>query len=153
VGGGETDVWVAVFLGIIALGSLVQVAVLARVLVAGRRLYGHVREVQDRYDREIRPMVETVTRVSRNVAEISDLAALQARRVDAFMADTAQRVDEVTDVVRGALHRSVAPLVDVSAFLRGLRRGIETYQRLGGLEAQGRGRGRRYAEEDEHLFI
>ena len=36
--------------------------------------------------------------------------------------------------------------------IKGFRRGLDVYLRLGGLEAQGRGTTRRY-RDDEHLFI
>ena len=46
-----------------------------------------------------------------------------------------------------------APLVDLTAFLKGIRRGVEVYYKLRGLESRHRPPPRRVADEDEHLFI
>ena len=62
------------------------------------------------------------------------------------------RVDEARDQVREAIGRPLDSFRDVTAVLKGFKRGLDVYQRLGGLAAQRRGATRRYAE-DEHLFI
>jgi hypothetical protein len=137
---------------VIALSSLVQAAFLVGLARGGRRMARRLDELQERIDGEIRPALQSITRISRNLAEISDIATLQARRLDEVVTDTLEKVQETTNLVRHAVLRPLGPLMDVAALLKGLRRGLDVYRQIRGLEAQRRGSTRRYAE-DEHLFI
>jgi hypothetical protein len=145
--------WGVVFLGIIALSSVVQAAFLLGLALQGRRLGKRLEDLQNRIDREIRPSIDALSRVSRNLAEASDLAVLQVRRFDGLLADTVDKVEQTTSLLRDIVLRPLGPLVDIVAFLKGIRRGIEVYQRLRGFERHERGVPRRHETDDEHLFI
>jgi hypothetical protein len=93
-----------------------------------------------------------MARLSQTFAEVGDLVGTQARRVDAFMADTILKMEEATTVLREVVLRPLGPLLDITAILKGFRKGLEIYKRLGGFESERRGGARRYAD-DEHLFI
>jgi hypothetical protein len=108
--------------------------------------------LQVRVEREIAPVVESLGTVSRNVAEVSELAVVQVRRVEAVVEDTLERVDEARAQVHRVLRRPRGIFGDAAAILKGVKRGLAVYQRLGGLQAHSRGKARRYAG-DEHLFI
>ena len=95
------------FLGVIALASALQAVLIVALLLYGRRLARRFDELQDRLEREIRPALDGLTRVTRNLGEVSDLAVLQARRLDDLVADTVGKVEEATDLVRRV---SVRPL-------------------------------------------
>jgi hypothetical protein len=140
------------FLGVIAVSSLVQAAFLIGLAMSARRLGRRVDEMQQRLDHDLRPTLESLSRISRNLAEVSDTAVLQARRIDDLIADTVEKVEETTSVVRSFVVRPLGPLGDILAFLRGLRRGFEVYSQFRGHASAVRGARRRYAE-DEHLFI
>src|SRR5574341_1080906 len=149
--------WGVFFLGVIALASAVQAGFLVGLVVFGRRLSRRMDELQLRLDREITPALENFTRVSRAAAEISDLATLQARRLDVLLADTIEKVEETTGVIQQLVVRPLKPLGGILAFLRGLQRGMEVYLQLGGSPSHGthpvpRRRSHRH-EDDEHLFI
>ena len=141
-----------VFLGVIALSSLVQGLFLAGLGWGGLKLMRRIQEIQGRVERELRPAIENVTRLTRNVSEVSEVAAAQAQRVETLVDRTLERVDETRAEMREALSAPLGGLAEVSALLKGLKRGLDVYQRLGSLEAQGRGSSRRY-RDDEHLFI
>jgi hypothetical protein len=141
-----------VFLGVIALSSLIQGALLLMLARGGLRLSKRIQELQARVEAEIKPILDDVNVVSRNVTLVSDLATAQAHRIQDVIADTARKVEETRDEVRAVLAHPAAALGDVLAFLKGVRRGLEVYRQLGGFEAQTRGASRRYAD-DEHLFI
>ncbi len=143
-----------VFLGVIALASLVQAGFLIGLAMGGKRLARRLDALNDRIDREIRPALDNLGRITRNVAEVTDLVTLQVRRVDDLLADTIEKVEDTTDTVRRIILRPLGPLVDIAAFLKGIRRGLDVYSKLRGLESRGRGRPPgRPVEEDEHLFI
>jgi len=148
------ETWGVVFLGVIALASLVQAGFLIGLTIGGKRLARRLDALNDRIDREIRPALDNLGRITRNVAEVTDLVTLQARRVDDLLADTIEKIEDTTDTVRRIILKPLGPLVDIAAFLKGIRRGLDVYSKLRGLESQGRSRpARRPAEDAEHLFI
>jgi hypothetical protein len=141
-----------VFLGVIAFASLVQGAFLVGLAVGGRRIARRMGEIQKSVESEIRPAIDDVSRLARNLASVSEIATEQAERLESVVAHTVERAEGVRSHVREAVGRPLDSFRDVSAVLKGFRRGLDVYQRLGGLAAQRRGATRRYAE-DEHLFI
>jgi hypothetical protein len=141
-----------IFLGVIALSSLVQAAFLITLGKESRKLGRRLDEIEQRFETEVRPTLQSVARISKNFAEVSDSLASQARRVDAFMADTVAKLEETTTAVREVVLRPLGPLVDITALLKGFRKGFEIYRRLGGIESERKGGTRRY-QDDEHLFI
>jgi hypothetical protein len=141
-----------VFLGVIAFASLVQGVFLVGLALGGLRLARRVGEIQKNVEAEIRPAVDDVSRLARNLATVSEIATTQAQRLEAAVAHTVNRVEDARAQVRGMAARPLDSFRDVSAILKGVRRGLDVYQRLGGLAAQRQGASRRYAE-DEHLFI
>jgi hypothetical protein len=146
------ETWGVVFLGIIALTSVVQAAFLIGLARAGRRLGQRVDALQRRIDEDLRPGLDHLTRLTRNLAEISDLAALQTQRVSEVLSNTLDRVEETTELVQRLVLRPLAPLAEIVAFIKGLRRGLEAYRELGGVSSESRATVRRY-QDDEHLFI
>jgi hypothetical protein len=147
------------FLGVIALSSLVQAGMLVGLSVQGRRLARQVGELQQRIEHEIQPSLAHLKRVARNAAEVSDIAVLEARRVDAALATLGDRLEDVSRLTQKLLLRPLRPVAEVAALLRGLRRGLDVYHRLkhfgGSPRHPERSRRRRSAqpEDDEHLFI
>ena len=141
-----------IFLGVIALSSLVQAAFLITLGKESRKLGRRLDEIEQRFEAEVRPTLQAVAKISKNFAEVSDSLASQARRVDAFMADTVNKLEETTSALREVVMRPLGPLVDITALLKGFRKGLEIYKRLGGMESERKGGARRY-QDDEHLFI
>jgi hypothetical protein len=140
------------FLGVIALASVVQAACVVGLIVAGLRLGRRLDALQDKVDRELRPSIDSLSRLARNLSEVSDLAVLQARRVDDLLAETVGKVEDTLELVRRVIIRPLGPVVQVTAFIKGIRRGLEVFHQLGGADNQRRGSLRHYVE-DEHLFI
>jgi len=141
-----------VFLGVIAFASLVQGAFLVGLALGGLRLARRMGEIQKSVETEIRPALDDVSRLARNLASVSELATLQAQRLETVVSHTVSRVDQARAQVRDAVGRPLDSFRDVTAVLKGFKRGFDVYHRLGGLAAQRQGATRRYAE-DEHLFI
>ncbi len=144
--------WVLVFLGILALSSLTQTAFLIVLTLESRRMAARVDELRERVEKDLRPSLESLARITKNVAEISDLGVLQARRIDVALVDTLDKFEATTDTLRKFVLRPLAPLGDILAFLKGVRRGLAVYNQLRGFDGGTRGQARSYAE-DEHLFI
>jgi len=151
--------WGVLFLGVIALASVVQAGFLIGLVVYGRRLARRVDALQLRLDREISPALENFNRVSRAAAEIADLATLQARRFDLVLADTIEKFEETTTTIQQFVVRPLKPIGGIVAFLKGLQRGMEVYFQYSGPGAASgprphpHPRRRGHGEDDEHLFI
>lgn len=141
-----------VFLGVIAFASLVQGLFLAGLAWGGLRVMKRVSALQRSFKEEVRPALDNVTRVTRNLAESSQRVGAQAGRLREVLEDATMRLESARAQVREAVASPGTSVRDVFAILKGLRRGLEVYRKLGALEAQGRGAARRYAG-DEHLFI
>lgn len=147
--------WIVVFLGVIALASLIQAGFLIGLVLFGRDLARRLDALQQRLDREVTPALDNLTRVSRAAAEISDLATLQARRIDLLLADTIEKVEETTGAIQQFVVRPLKPIGSILALLRGLQRGLEVYMHLdrGHKASVPPPPRRRHDEEDEHLFV
>jgi hypothetical protein len=141
-----------VFLGIIAMSAVVQAAFLIGLAREGKKLARRLDEMERRFENEVRPALQSFSRLSHNLADVSELLSAQARRVDIFMADTIDKLEETTGVLRQVMMKPVGTLMDITALLKGFRKGLDVYRRLGGLESQRKGGARRYPD-DEHLFI
>lgn len=141
-----------VLLGLIALGSFVQGAFLVYVGVSGLRLARRVGALRRTVEEEIRPAADHIARVASDLAEVSDLATAQARRVEEMVAETVMRAEEIRARVADAASRPLDSVRDLGAVVKALRRGVQVYRQLGALGVQRRGAARRYAG-DEHLFI
>ena len=141
-----------VFLGVIALSSVVQAAFLIGLVLEGKKLGRRLDEIERKFETELTPSLRNLSRLSQNLAEVSDLVAVQSRRADKFMADTIDKLEEGTAMLRQVMMRPMSTLMDITALLKGIRKGVEIYRRLGGMENEHRGGPRRYAD-DEHLFI
>jgi hypothetical protein len=141
-----------VFLGVIAVSSAIQAIFLIRLGLEGKKLGQRLEQIERRFEQELQPSLRNLAKVSQNVAEVAEIVALQTRRVDLFMADTIDKMEDATGVLRQVMMRPMSALLDITALLKGIRKGVEIYRRLGGMESEHRGGARRYAD-DEHLFI
>ena len=119
------DSWTTVFLGLIALGSVVQVAFLVALAVLGLRAMRVAGEIRTRAESELRDPIAHVTEAARNVKEISAIVAGEARAVQGTAQHAADEVREVKDsVVRAAR----TPWVELSAFAKGVACAVTTFR-------------------------
>ena len=147
------ETWGVVFLGAIAVATVVQAAFLVALVMAGLRLARRLDALQAQIDEQIAPALKGVERISRNAAEISDLATVQARRVDLLLADTIDKVEDTAAVVQRLVLRPLRPVAHLVAVLRGVQAGIDVFLRLERAERPPSSPRRGQAEDDEHLFI
>jgi hypothetical protein len=146
------ETWGVVFLGVIAAASVVQAVFLIGLARSGRRLGSRLDELQRRIERDIRPGLEHLSRVTRNLGEISDVATETTHRAAEVLTAALGRLEEAVGLVQKLLLRPLGPFADLLALLRGLQRGLSVYRQLGGVDPERRGGARRY-QDDEHLFI
>lgn len=120
--------WGVAFLGVIALASVAQVAGLLALAMMGLRLSRHLAGMQARLDRELSPAVADLSRASRSVAELAELASARGRHVDRVLGETIERVTDTA----GFVHQFAGPFRAASsalALVLALRRGLKLLRR------------------------
>jgi hypothetical protein len=134
-----------VFMGVIAVATLViagvQVGVILVVWRLGRRLEG----LADQVERDIKPLVANATAVSANALRASELTVAQIERVDRLFADVAHRVDETTRMIQGTL---LAPARQGRALLAAIGAAIGVVR-----DARYERAAARVGDDDDPLFI
>jgi hypothetical protein len=140
------------FLGIIAFCSLIQGAFLVGLAVAGLRLAKQFQELRDKVERQVGPALENLSRITQDLSDMAETASDQARRLEGLVNDTVDRLEDARGQLQRAAAKPFDSLRDVAALVKGFKRGVDVYSRLGAAQAQRQGGPRRY-EGDEHLFI
>ena len=134
-----------VLLGVIALATFVMAAFQIGLFIVAARLARRLEELGTRIEQEIRPLVSDATVVAANAARVSELAVAQVERADRVLADLAQRVDDASRLVQGAL---LAPVREGRALLAGIGAAIGAVREVRQARAQALG-----MDDDDPLFI
>ena len=121
-----------VLLGVIAFASLLQAVALVLVARDGARMFRRLDSFAERLGRELRPAAAELERAGENFAEVSDLAAVQARRLDAAVSAAIERIERASDALRDVILPSAGRLVAAAAAFRGLRKGLRLLRRRRG---------------------
>ncbi len=133
-----------VFLGIIALATLVMAVIQVGVIVSAARLARRVERLADQVEHEVKPLLANLTEVSQNAVRASSLAAQQVERADQLFANVVTRVDETFTVVQAAI---VAPAREGRAIMSAVRAGVNAFRELRAARRRSR------LEEEDALFI
>jgi hypothetical protein len=121
-----------VLLGVIAVASLLQAVGLVIVAREGARMFRRLDAFAERMGRELRPAVADLERARENFAEVSDLAAVQAHRLDTVVSEAIERIERATDVLRDVILPAAGRLITAAAAFRGLRKGLQILRRRRG---------------------
>jgi len=92
-----------VVLGVIAVASLAQAGSLVAVALVGRRIARGVGGLERSLERELQPTLREAARLSRDLANISEMTAGQAQRVSEVLDTAAASVARTGAVLSGAL--------------------------------------------------
>jgi len=140
--------WSVVFLGIIALSTLMMAVIQVGAIIYSARLARRIETLLGRLEHDIKPMLDRLTAISTEAARMSALATAQVERVDQLFADVQQRTEQIMTVVQQAI---VTPAREGAALFNALR---STFAAIRGLKPNGRQqRPPRGVEEDDALFI
>ncbi len=137
--------WSAVFLGVIAVATLVMAGIQISVVLAAARLARRLDQTVARLERDVEPIITRATVVSEEAARAASMVADQVERADAMLADLGRRVDDTVTLVQAAV---VTPAREGLALVAGIRAALRALRGF----RQGRGSGGRHEEEDT-LFI
>src|SRR5206468_12816669 len=118
-----------VLLGVIALASLLQAVSLVVVAREGLRAARRLDAFADRVGRDLQPALAELERASQNFAEVSDLAAGQARRLDGLVAEAGERIERASDLLQDVVLPSAGRLLAAAAAFRGIRKALQLLRR------------------------
>ena len=133
------------FLGIIALATLVMALIQVGAIIVAARLGRRVQQVMATIQHDVRPLIARANSVAEEAAKTAAIASSQAQKIDALVTDLTRRVEETSVVVQQAV---VTPARETLALVAGVKAGLTALKGLRDL----RGRTGRVEEEDP-LFL
>ena len=138
--------WSNLFLGVIAVATLVMAIVQIGLIVAVIRIGREAQATLTTVQREIRPLIAKVTAVAEEASRTATLATAQAQKVDRLMTDLSRRVEETAAVVQETI---IAPAREGRAIIAAVKAGLAALRGVSDM----RPRHGRQAEEEDPLFI
>ena len=138
--------WSDVFLGVIAVATLIMAVVQIGVIVAAGRLARRVDRLADQIERELKPVFAHLDALGKDASRAAGLAVAQVERVDRIFADLAVRIEQSFASLQTAI---LGPAREGRALLVGLRAALAALRsaREDGRTRAGRG------EDEDALFI
>jgi hypothetical protein len=136
--------WSEVFLGAIALATLLMAFIQVGAIVAILRITRQAQETIAEVQRDIRPLIAKVTQIAEEASRTAATATAQAQRIDRIMTDLAARVDETAGVVQQAI---ITPAKEGLALVAALKAGFGALRAFRDRPRQG------HADEEDPLFI
>ena len=145
--------WSGIFLGIIAVATLVmaliQVGAIIAVLKIARQAQDVAKQAQDvlaSVHRDVKPLIARANEIADQASQTATITTAQAHKVDKMVTDLTRRVEETAAVVQ---HAIIAPAREGIAIVAALKAGLSALRGFGSF----RGRPGRHSEEDDALFI
>jgi hypothetical protein len=133
------------FLGIIALATLVMALIQVGAIIAAARFGRRMQQMVVSIQEEVRPLIARANSVAEEASKTAIIASAQAQKIDKLVTDLTRRVDETSVVVQQAV---VTPARETLALVAGLKAGLAALRGLRDF----RGRPGRVEDEDP-LFI
>ena len=136
------------FLGTIAVATLVMAVVQVGIIVYGARLARSVQRLVDQMETEIKPALTHVNAMSDDINRVTALAVAQLERVDQLFGQFTERSDQLMTVAQEAL---IGPVRQGAALLQGMRAALAALRRsAGGTQPDS---GEPVGDDEEALFI
>lgn len=133
-----------VFLGLIALATLLMAFIQVGAIVAILRITRQAQETIAELQRDIRPVIGKVMQVADDASRTAAVASAQAQRIDRIMTDLAVRVDETAGVVQQAI---ITPAKEGLALVAAIKAGLGALRSFRDRPRHG------HADEEDPLFI
>ncbi len=134
-----------VFLGFIALGTLVMALIQVGAIIATLKLAREAQEALASVKQDVRPLIAKATALADEASRTVALATTQVQKVDRLVTDLAKRVDETSSVVQ---HAIVTPAREGAAIVAAIKAALGVLRGLGDS-----GRPGRHSEDEDPLFI
>jgi hypothetical protein len=135
-----------VFLGIIALATLVMALIQVGAIVAVGRLARDARATLTSLQQDVKPLVARVSAIADEASKTATIATAQAAKIDRLVTDLTRRIDETSVVVQQAV---ITPAREGLAIVAAIKAGLGALRGFRDM----RPAHSRHAEEDDPLFI
>ena len=142
--------WSVIFLGVIAVSTLIMALIQIGAIFAGVRLARRVDQLATQLDQEIKPLITNLTTLSSEAARAAALAAKQAERLDRVFGEMVQRVDET---LAAAQEFVTGPARQGMAIMAGAKAVIDAFRGLREASRRRTTASRPVVDEEESLFI
>lgn len=137
--------WSDVFLGIIALATLVMSIVQVGAIIAAMRLARQAQQVIQSVHQDVRPLIARASAIAEEASRTVALATAQAHKIDRLVTHLSERVDATAGVVQEAI---ITPAREGLAIVAALRAGLEALRGLREMSPR-----HQRQEEEDPLFI
>jgi signal transduction histidine kinase len=137
------NTWATVFLGIIAMATLLTAILQVVLLVAAAQLVRRLMKFVDDLDRQLQPIIGHVNSIASDASRVASLAAAQVERADQMLNHAVVRIEDLLSHMQTLV---VSTLREGNALMIGVRAVMAAVRAF-------QGRKRRRAEDDETLFI
>jgi hypothetical protein len=117
-------------IALIAVASIVQTVCLAMLAWNGLRTKAEIESLGRQITRDLQPLIEDVTRIARNAAEISDRGLVQARRLDDAIGDAARTIEQIVSTTHHVVLPFATRTAAIVAGFRALQMGRRLFRRL-----------------------
>jgi hypothetical protein len=113
------------FLGVIALATLIMASIQIGALVIAFRLGREVKQLASTVQNDLRPLIARATMIADDAARTAALATSQAQKLDRLLTDVSRRVDETSAIIQTAIitpaREGIALVAAIKAGLSALR--------------------------------
>jgi len=137
------NTWATVFLGIIAMATLVTAILQVVLLVAGWQLVRRITTFVEDIERDVRPILGHLNSITRDASRVASLAVAQVERADQLLSSAVVRLEDLLGNLSSVI---VKTMREGNALMMGVRAVMAAIQAF-------RGRRRVRGEDDEALFI
>jgi hypothetical protein len=137
--------WSDLFLGVIAVATLLMAVIQVGAIVAAMRLTRQAQQAIRSVNEDVRPLIARANAIAEEASRTVALATMQAQKIDRLVTDLSERVDQTAGVVQQAI---ITPAREGLAIVAALKAGLEA---LRGFRDMHPRHGRQ--EEEDPLFI
>jgi len=134
-----------VFIGIIAVATLVMALVQVAFIAYGWTIARRLSRMLDQVEHELKPVLDSVSSIARDAARASSLAVVQVERVDRLCTYLTDRVEQTATTFERAI---LTPLREGAAVIAGSKAVLAIFKNM-----MGRTTSSPRSEEEDTLFI
>jgi hypothetical protein len=137
--------WAEVFLGVIAIATLLMALAQIGIFIAAGLLVRRLDRLAAEIHAELRPVFAHLDAIGRDASRATSLAVARVEQLDRLCGDMAGRVEQTFGAVQAGV---TAPVREWRAFLSGLRAALSAIRNAGSRPRDGYGR-----DDEDALFI
>jgi hypothetical protein len=137
--------WNPIFLGVIALATLIMALIQVGAIVFAARLGRQMQQLAATVQQDIRPLIARANAIAEEASKTASLATAQAQKIDRLVTDLTRRADETTAIVQQAI---IAPAREGLALVAAFKAGIGALRSMRDARARSAG-----VEDEDALFI